>query len=329
MNEKICMICNKIIEEEQPVEMCPDCDKVYHKSCWKVTGNMCVEEDCRKKAIERKETEEQQRKQKILEARTPIEEIPEQISKPQTDVCPSCGARLSEDSLFCGNCGIKLIINKQPQSPEQQDNIQKQKPFYLRPWLWITSGIIIILIVVITIIAVFANKPVEIIDNYGFSADCAAIVKAFEKEASDYTDSKIEVKKEEEGKYRIYANGYDSYSMIQFSYENFLDKQEDCPDDQIPDYIRIVADTKSDLKGLNKSLSEVLIKMTNPVLRYSKRNDEQKYCENLYLSMYKEWNDEYDDGKSILAMGEAEESYMKYTLAVLDKIYFVASPETE
>ena len=329
MNKKICMICNKIIEDEQPVEACPDCGKVYHKSCWKVTGNMCVEEACRKKAIERKQVEEQQRKQKILEARTPTEELPEQVSEPQTGICPNCGAKLSEGSLFCGSCGTKLIINQPTQQPEQQNTIQQKKPIYLRPWLWITSGIGLILIIVIIIIIISANKSVEIIDNYGFSADCATIVKTFEKEASKYTDSKIEVKKEEEGKYRIYANGYDSYSMIQFSYENFLDNQEDCPDDQIPDYIRIVADVKSDLKGLNKSLSEVLIKMTNPVLRYSKRNDEQKYCENLYLSMYKEWNDEYDDGKSILAMGEAEESYMKYTLAVLDKIYFVASPEAE
>ena len=33
-------------------------------------------------------------------------------------VCPNCGAELEPDSVFCDNCGVRLVINSAPPVPD-------------------------------------------------------------------------------------------------------------------------------------------------------------------------------------------------------------------
>lgn len=116
---RVCSICNQeIVEEEQEIMVCPDCGKEYHKSCWKVTGGMCVVSACREKAIKRKEEEEEKRKQEILAAREKINEAKNQKVEIKDEkvnkklFCYACGTDLMEDQAFCPKCGTAVMSKR-------------------------------------------------------------------------------------------------------------------------------------------------------------------------------------------------------------------------
>ena len=50
----ICKICNKVVEDDDDIEFCPDCVSPFHKSCWDRRGG-CGNPDC-KSFVSKKET---------------------------------------------------------------------------------------------------------------------------------------------------------------------------------------------------------------------------------------------------------------------------------
>ena len=106
-SKKICLICNEEILDDSECVICPDCGKAYHKSCWRVTGEMCVESDCREKAIMRREENEKKRKEEILSAREKVKEESNDEKK-ATSKCLNCGTELSDGQAFCPHCGAAV-----------------------------------------------------------------------------------------------------------------------------------------------------------------------------------------------------------------------------
>lgn len=99
-----CPICDKPLENGEPIAICPDCGAPYHKACIEETKK-CIFED--------------------LHAQGKSWEAPKKETKqeaPQPKRCPRCGSENPPEGIFCEVCGTML------NSQTNQNTAQNYRP---------------------------------------------------------------------------------------------------------------------------------------------------------------------------------------------------------
>lgn len=88
-----CAFCNKPIEPNDDVVVCPECGAPYHRECYKQAGD-CVFSDKHGSGFEWKPE-------------------PPAAPRPGEVLCPSCGSSTPADSRFCKRCGAPIQTQEQ------------------------------------------------------------------------------------------------------------------------------------------------------------------------------------------------------------------------
>ncbi len=103
-----CPICNKPLENGEPIAICPDCGAPYHKSCIEKTGK-CIYDDLHAEG-------------KSWQAPKREEKYDGMVSKR----CSRCGSINPGNGLFCEVCGTPL--NRPENEGAQRPNMNDPRP---------------------------------------------------------------------------------------------------------------------------------------------------------------------------------------------------------
>lgn len=106
---KVCPLCNAVINENDEVVSCKVCNTVHHKSCWATNGG-CFNVDCRKS---------EKRCPKCAALVTQDQMFCPECGESLKRLCVKCGAELQPDQAFCVKCGQKVEVsaNQENTSP--------------------------------------------------------------------------------------------------------------------------------------------------------------------------------------------------------------------
>lgn len=85
---RICPFCKTKIEARDAAKVCPACGIPHHESCWD-ENNGCATFGCSGQRYEPRGTN-------------------------PGDACPRCGAPMTADQAFCGDCGARKAAPPQP-----------------------------------------------------------------------------------------------------------------------------------------------------------------------------------------------------------------------
>ncbi|MEG0664340.1 MAG: RING finger protein [Clostridia bacterium] len=115
----ICPVCEKEIQKEEEIVVCPICGAPYHRECYKIE-NKCLFEN----------TLHQENKD--YELKYPEKEKKEnsQTTYDEYNQCPRCGAKNPSNGIYCNVCGSPLDTEFAKQS--QQNGTQS--PFNQIPY---------------------------------------------------------------------------------------------------------------------------------------------------------------------------------------------------
>lgn len=94
-----CPVCQKKLDDAQPVVVCPDCGAPYHLDCYKATGH-CIFPELHAERLDWKPPF------------VPPDETNEQGTESPPIKCNSCGTINPSTGLFCRTCGADLVSNQ-------------------------------------------------------------------------------------------------------------------------------------------------------------------------------------------------------------------------
>ena len=95
----VCPVCNKPLNEQDDIVVCPECGAPYHRACYKEAGR-CVFED---------------------KHAAGFSYLPEPAVNTEPErfvLCPRCGKSNPAGSPACGNCGTRLPQENNDTAPE-------------------------------------------------------------------------------------------------------------------------------------------------------------------------------------------------------------------
>lgn len=108
-----CPVCQKKLDDAQPVVVCPECGAPYHLDCYKNTGH-CIFPELHEAKLSWKPPF------------TPPEENTTNTDQASPIKCNSCGTINPSTGLFCRTCGADLVSNQA--MPNMGDNPMQFNP---------------------------------------------------------------------------------------------------------------------------------------------------------------------------------------------------------
>ena len=191
---KICPYCKTEIKEGEEVKVCPECGIPHHAACWEENKG-CTSCGCSEQCGET------------------------QCSSP-ANICPNCGAQVSNDQFFCVKCGAKtnydMVNNSAKSDSEENETEEKKSGFiqYARVFLKKRFKVIAVTIGAVAILLAMALYvvPQFIIPQINLSHAKSAFESGDYARALDYYEKSGLQSEEENTKQYTYCEGVVAYN---------------------------------------------------------------------------------------------------------------------
>ena len=244
-------------------------------------------------------------------------------------ICKKCGNEF--DAKFCPNCGTPAE-GTEVVAPEKKP----KKPIFKRWWFWL----IIVAIIVIYLLAANGGKNkktgtdigntdfdlqeeiyMPAIDGSGLTVDCDTFNSMLVKKASGYTECNLTISETpENGKYRFYLNGADTYiCVVYFNGIEIVEGKEKM------DSIVIACDGEKYSAEMSLKISMAVATLTNPLTKSDSGSDSptsDAYEDS--LGIIKNVVDRYDDQSGeYYAVGTVDRSFMRFRYSIYNNWVYI------